>query len=368
MSTKLEKIIEKNNLKYLRDFEVALTEEGLSDKTIRKHVENASFFINDFLNYYEPKTLDQGILELDYFFSEWFLRKAMWASKTAYKENMTSIKKFYKFLYKCKTISQEDYQDLEQIIKENKDKWMSLIEAFDAYFDDENDDYEDFDLEYDDISYFLDSGMLDEDEANGVLNDFFKVAKAILKEKPWTYLYETDVIEITVPDEDEKFFASVIGAGGESFGVILYQGTIGLKAFFRMLSDEGQNIEQISISQSYIALHFDGIQRFNPVDQAFLFGSQVSFEYDQKLPCLRSQEPGMIACPLELIELIDLEYVLSLLLKTFKYLKKHKDYRDWLAQDRIFKVEATETGEINYGFRDIEAILSEEFEVWVYLD
>ena len=43
----------KRNEKYLLEFEKWLNKKGLVNKTIRKHLNNTSLFINDYLNYYD---------------------------------------------------------------------------------------------------------------------------------------------------------------------------------------------------------------------------------------------------------------------------------------------------------------------------
>ena len=41
----------KRNEKFLLEYEKYLEDKGSTDKTIKKHVSNMEFFLNDFLNY-----------------------------------------------------------------------------------------------------------------------------------------------------------------------------------------------------------------------------------------------------------------------------------------------------------------------------
>lgn len=66
-----EKIIEERqeiNSIYLDKFEEWLVNKGLSDKTIRNHVSNAEFYINNFLTYYGDCPMEKGIFSIDSFF------------------------------------------------------------------------------------------------------------------------------------------------------------------------------------------------------------------------------------------------------------------------------------------------------------
>ena len=55
-----EKKVEENrkrNEKFINEFDSWLNEKGLAKKTIRKHLNNASLYINDYLNYYDASKM-----------------------------------------------------------------------------------------------------------------------------------------------------------------------------------------------------------------------------------------------------------------------------------------------------------------------
>lgn len=128
--TELTKV-ENENSKYLNVFEKNLIKQGLSNKTIRNHVSNVEFYINDFLNYYELQHMQQGCYQIDEFLGDWFIRKAMWSSCTNITSTAASIKKFYKTMLEHDYIKQKDYDILCNIIKEKKDRWISNMEKYD---------------------------------------------------------------------------------------------------------------------------------------------------------------------------------------------------------------------------------------------
>ncbi|MGW8159739.1 MAG: recombinase [Desulfoprunum sp.] len=126
----LDKI--KNENKILLDrFEKYLTNKKLSRVSIDKHIGNADFFINDFLLYYEPITAKDGSSQVGCFLGDWFIRKAMWASVTSIKENITSLKKFYQFMFEIGEIPKDDLFELEEEIKECKDDWFENLRKYD---------------------------------------------------------------------------------------------------------------------------------------------------------------------------------------------------------------------------------------------
>ena len=63
----------KRNEKYIKEFEQWLNENNLAKKTIRKHVNNASLYINDYLNYYDITKAEEGMDEVYSFLNGWFI-------------------------------------------------------------------------------------------------------------------------------------------------------------------------------------------------------------------------------------------------------------------------------------------------------
>lgn len=125
------KKIKKHNNKLLEDFEEWLQKTGIKSKTINKHYSNVELYINNFLLYEDATQAKDGIGDIGMFLGYWFIKKAMWASVSAIKENASSLKKFYQFMLEKEEISNEDYEDLKETIKSNMPEWLATIERYD---------------------------------------------------------------------------------------------------------------------------------------------------------------------------------------------------------------------------------------------
>jgi site-specific recombinase XerD len=81
----------------LNAFEAWLRQSELSEKTIRNHVSNIDFFTH-YLVYYEPlKRLDEATEgDVWMFLTDWFPRKALWASVSSVTSYLASFKKFFR--------------------------------------------------------------------------------------------------------------------------------------------------------------------------------------------------------------------------------------------------------------------------------
>ena len=125
------KRIRKDNENLLNDFKKWFSGKKLSKKTIDKHVSNVDFYINDFLLYEDAIEAADGVSSMGMFLGYWFIRKAMWSSKAAIKENAASLKKFYEFMLEKKKISKESFEYLKETIKEDMPEWTATMERYD---------------------------------------------------------------------------------------------------------------------------------------------------------------------------------------------------------------------------------------------
>ena len=136
----IERKIKENqtrNKKFIKEFEEWLKEKSLSDKTIKKHISNVDIFINDYLNYYDIETAEEGITSVYSFLNGWFIEKCMWATPYTTKEEAASIKKFYAYMSEKGYVEKEDYKFLCEELKDNMDEILDTLKTFDngTYYD-----------------------------------------------------------------------------------------------------------------------------------------------------------------------------------------------------------------------------------------
>jgi site-specific recombinase XerD len=123
--------IQKANEKHLAGFEKWLKGKGLSQKTINTHTSNVDFYINDYLCYYDALDVSHGCYDIAGFLGDWFIRKAMWASRAQIKSNAASIKKFYSYLLEENVVEKEDYDELCDTVKNDMQEWLERISRYD---------------------------------------------------------------------------------------------------------------------------------------------------------------------------------------------------------------------------------------------
>lgn len=125
------KAIRAYNQPILEDFQAWLKQSGLSEKTIRSHVFNISFF-TEYLVYYEPlKKLDEaGSGDVWSFLANWYPRKALWSSRGGVKSNMASFKKFFQWLGETGSISPETVAAVFSTLKEGREEFLASVDEY----------------------------------------------------------------------------------------------------------------------------------------------------------------------------------------------------------------------------------------------
>jgi len=131
-----QKQIRKVNSTYLSDFEKWLKNKGLTEKTIKKHVSNVDFYINEYLCYNDAYDVKEGCYLISSFLGDWFPRKAMWSSCAAIKATTAGLKKFYMVMLENNIIDQGDYDSFCETVKEEMPDWLDNMKRYDDMADD----------------------------------------------------------------------------------------------------------------------------------------------------------------------------------------------------------------------------------------
>lgn len=112
------------NQKYLDEFVEWMKEQGLSEKTIHRHLSNTRFYINEYLGNRNQVSMEFGTNYISEYFSYFFIDKCMWSTPNSLKENVASLKKFYRCMTENGHIDEEDYEYMLYTIKMEKEEWI----------------------------------------------------------------------------------------------------------------------------------------------------------------------------------------------------------------------------------------------------
>jgi len=107
-------------------FERYLTGQNLVKKTIKKHCDNIDFYINTYLLHDSVEKPEDNLNSIDMYFDYFLPRKTLFGSVNDTKNQIASLKKFYKFLLELNRIHKNDYNEMLEMIKACKDSWFAV--------------------------------------------------------------------------------------------------------------------------------------------------------------------------------------------------------------------------------------------------
>lgn len=122
--------IRKVNDDLLELFADDLKRQDLSEKTIKRHITNADFYINEYLIRQDAAAMEEGIGMVDLFLGNFFIRKCVWSTPAAIKSTAASIKKFYKSMLDHGKIKKKDYEYLCDEIRDGMEGWQMDCEIY----------------------------------------------------------------------------------------------------------------------------------------------------------------------------------------------------------------------------------------------
>ena len=127
-------VIAQNNQLVLDEFRRYLLEkEGLSKKTVDKHVGHIKFYMNQYLPFYGFESAFVTFAAIDDFFS-WGARKMVFESDYGIKKMGTSFKKFYQFLVLAGEIEERDLPKIREEIELGMESAMMTLELFNDFY------------------------------------------------------------------------------------------------------------------------------------------------------------------------------------------------------------------------------------------
>ena len=120
--------IQRANQPILDGFETWLRQSGLSEPTIKVHVDNMRYFSRYLLLYaYSLRRLDEATEGAVYdFLEDWFPRKALWASVSSMKVYLASFKKFFTWMGATGLVSPEIVEDVLSTLKDDRNFFREI--------------------------------------------------------------------------------------------------------------------------------------------------------------------------------------------------------------------------------------------------
>jgi hypothetical protein len=86
--------------------------------------------------------------------------------------------------------------------------------------------------------------------------ELYEIGLKIKDLRPWEYFYDIDIITVVLPNDEHMYYCSIMGRGGECFGVGTYMDDKGMDGFFNILEEPDMPITQILRYQNGLFSYF----------------------------------------------------------------------------------------------------------------
>lgn len=163
------------------------------------------------------------------------------------------------------------------------------------------------------------------------LDDFFQLAIETCKSAPWKHCSDADVFGVLIPETKELHFVSVMGGGGQCFGLATYRGIEGLDFFLSVMGGSG-DIDPFTAQRKQNGLLMEFTSKKYLTDFDLEMAEQVQFKpaNSKSWVLVKDMEPGWLPWAPKEKDILALTTIMSLL-PTFK--KKQKDDPEWTMGD-----------------------------------
>lgn len=121
----------------------------------------------------------------------------------------------------------------------------------------------------------------------------YEAAVAFWEAEPWQGLYDADLVCVENPLDGEIGYCSVMGKGGQHFGLCVFLGMRGLRGFYELmeLGDEKEKAQAV-FSQDYLLCSFGERGELDEEDLREIAGLGLTFQGANAWPQFRRYEPG----------------------------------------------------------------------------
>jgi len=151
----------------------------------------------------------------------------------------------------------------------------------------------------------------------------YQAAKNFKEEKPWKWLGDNEIFGIEDPESGRIIYCSIMGWGGQVFGITAYYDSEGFEALREIITGEMDDYNpDVMLEQEGFSATFEDREELEERDRKVLKQLGFSFRGDNQWPLLRSLRPGFFPWFLQSDECRFLTVILEQALEVAQKAKK----------------------------------------------
>jgi len=175
--------------------------------------------------------------------------------------------------------------------------------------------------------------------------ELYEAAIAFQQVAPWEWMANEDIFAVVSPINAETGYCSILGNGGEEFGLSIFLGDVGLRRLVALIEEQEDDDATAAIMTPGLVFLLANRGELDEEDRKIINSLGLSFRGKNAWPLFRSQRPGYAPWFLERDEVIYLTATLRQALEIAGRVKDGSlDLRQNLARGKIITRYQTENG------------------------
>ncbi|WP_404454490.1 plasmid pRiA4b ORF-3 family protein [Virgibacillus necropolis] len=169
---------------------------------------------------------------------------------------------------------------------------------------------------------------------DSVEHELLVKAKEFYQQKPWEYMADDQIFLVVDSNSGESYYCSVIGAGGNTFGLAVYVGQEGLLTLHDLWSGVKSNFDLL-LEQHSLLLTFEDREDLQKEDYQFVKDNNVTFRGRKAWPVFISYQPGYTPWFIDDNEVIAFREVLEQAIEVCREVQAGMALPDLLKEDKL---------------------------------
>lgn len=124
------------------------------------------------------------------------------------------------------------------------------------------------------------------------LGDLYQAAIAFQQAFPWEWMANEDIFAVVNPVNGEVGYCSILGNGGEEFGLGVFLGDAGLRRYAALIDEEEVDDPAEAIMTPLLTFLLANREELHEEDRKVIRSLGLSFRGRNAWPLFRSQKPG----------------------------------------------------------------------------
>lgn len=172
----------------------------------------------------------------------------------------------------------------------------------------------------------------------------YSLAAQFYRLQPWTWMSNFDIFAVVDPHSGRVGYCSVLGEGGEVFGLTVYRGDQGLDVLKKLMYGEIGG-DDFKYMQDYLLLSYENREDLDDEDYRRIQNSGVKFRGRLAWPCFRNYEPGYTPWSVNEDEVDFMSCVLEQAIAVAEMAKQNPGFLVSQGDDRVWMRYAVRQGE-----------------------